>query len=166
MKKQVLLPDVLHETLQRLAGDGILLVAGDPPNPMTIGWGTVGPIWNRQIMTVMVRPVRYTFGLMEQVKDFSVCVLPDGFAKELLLCGSKSGRNTDKIAACKFSMEKCATVDAFCIAESIIHFECTTVHKQVVDGATLDPAIVRRYYPARDFHTVYYGEIKGIFVNG
>jgi len=74
MRKEVELFDVYQETLDKLDGKGILLVAGDPPNLMTIGWATIGHIWGKQIMTVLIRPVRYTFSLMESAKDFSVCV--------------------------------------------------------------------------------------------
>ena len=38
--------DVYRETIGKLAGNGIILLAGDPPNPMTIGWGTIGEIWH------------------------------------------------------------------------------------------------------------------------
>ncbi|MFZ4563469.1 MAG: flavin reductase family protein [Bacteroidales bacterium] len=163
MRNQVELFDVLKETLDKLDGNGILLVAGDPPNPMTIGWGTVGHIWHKQIMTVMVRPVRHTFSLMESVKDFSVCVLPDEYLNQLNICGSKSGRDVNKIEICNFTIERCTTADSFLIAESTIHFECRIVHKHLLDPSTLDPAIVKRYYPLKDFHMVYYGEILGIY---
>ena len=163
MRKEVELFDVYQETLDKLDGNGILLVAGDPPNPMTIGWGTIGHIWNKQIMTVLVRPVRHTFNLMESVKDFSVCVLPNAFRKELNTCGTKSGRDVDKISTCNFNVEKCSKADSFFIAESTIHFECRILHKHLLDPATLDPKIIRRYYPLKDFHMVYYGEILGIY---
>ena len=163
MRKEVELFDVYQETLDNLDGKGILLVAGDPPNPMTIGWGTIGHIWNKQIMTVLVRPVRYTFSLMESVKDFSVCVLPDQYRKELNICGTKSGRDIDKISVCNFKVEKCSKAVSFFIAESTIHFECRIVHKHLLDPATLDPKIIKRYYPLKDFHMVYYGEILGIY---
>ena len=163
MRKEVELFDVFHETLAKLDDDGILLVAGDPPNPMTIGWGTIGHIWNKQIMTVLVRPVRYTYNLMESVKDFSICVLPDQYKKQLSICGTKSGRDLDKIAACNFSLEKCKTADAFFISGSTIFFECRIVHKHFLDPATLDTAIVKRNYPKKDFHMVYYGELLVIY---
>ena len=166
MRKEIGFFDVFRETLDKLDGDGILLVAGDPPNPMTIGWGTLGYIWHKQIITVMVRPTRYTFNLMENIKDFSVCVLPDQFGKELSLCGNHSGRDTDKLALCNLHPEKCVKADAFFLAESELHFECRMVHKHPLDPATLDPAIIKRYYPKRDFHTVYYGEILGIYGKG
>jgi flavin reductase (DIM6/NTAB) family NADH-FMN oxidoreductase RutF len=165
MRKEVEFFDVYHETLDKLEGDGILLVAGDPPNPMTIGWGTLGHIWNKQIMTVLVRPTRHTFSLMESVKDFSVCVLTDQFRKQLNICGTKSGRDINKIEACHFTMEHGFKTESFFIAESTIHFECRIVHKHLLDSSTLEPGIIKRYYPLKDFHMVYYGEILGVFRN-
>ncbi|HNY03056.1 MAG TPA: flavin reductase, partial [Bacteroidales bacterium] len=141
----------------------ILLVAGNPPNPMTIGWATFGHIWNRPVLTVLVRPVRYTFGKMETVTDFSICVLPDSLKKAVDFCGTRSGCDTDKFESTGLHPEKCITADSFFIAESVLHFECRTLHKHFLDPATLDPAIVKRYYPKKDFHMVYYGEILGIY---
>lgn len=163
MRKKVELSGVFGETLDKLDGEGILLVAGNPPNPMTIGWSTVGRIWNRKIMTVMVRPVRHTFSLMEVAKDFSVCVLPDQYRKQLNFCGTRSGRDVNKLEACNLHIEKCISADAFFISESIIHFECRMIHKHFLDPATMDPAMIKRYYPKKDFHMVYYGEILGIY---
>jgi flavin reductase (DIM6/NTAB) family NADH-FMN oxidoreductase RutF len=163
MRKEVGFFDVVHETLDKLDGDGILLVAGDPPNPMTIGWATVGHIWGKQVMTVLVRPVRHTFSLMESVNDFSVCVLPDQYRKALSFCGTRSGREINKIEACNFKIEKCVRAASFYLAESVIHFECRIIHKHRLDPTTLDPAIMKKYYPQRDFHMVYYGEILGIY---
>jgi flavin reductase (DIM6/NTAB) family NADH-FMN oxidoreductase RutF len=163
MRQEIDFFDVYHETLDKLDGNGTLLVAGDPPNPMTIGWATMGHIWHKKIVTVMVRPTRHTFGLMESVKDFSVCVLPDDYLHELNICGTRSGRDTDKIKQCGFSIEPCYRVQSHFVAESSIHYECRIVHKHRLDPATLDQKIISRYYPLRDFHMVYYGEILGIF---
>ncbi len=165
MRRETDFFDVFRETLDKLDGEGILVVAGDPPNPITIGWGTLGYIWHRQIITVLIRPTRYTFGLMESARDFSVCVLPDRYAKTLAICGTRSGRDTDKIKLCDLHPEKGLKSDSNFIAESEIHFECRIVHKHRLDPATLDPAIIKRNYPLSDFHMVYYGEILGIYRN-
>jgi flavin reductase (DIM6/NTAB) family NADH-FMN oxidoreductase RutF len=165
MRKKVDLYEAFSETLDKLDSDGILLVAGNPPNPMTIGWSTIGHIWNKAIMNVLVRPVRHTFQLMESGGDFSVCILPDQYRKELKLCGTRSGRDINKLEVCNLHIEKCSKVNSFFISESIIHFECRTVHKHFLDPATLDPAICKRYYPEKDYHMVYYGEILGIYRN-
>lgn len=165
MLKEVDIFDVLPETLDKLDGEGILLVAGDPPNPMTIGWATAGHIWHRKVITVLVRPTRYTFSLMENARDFSLCVLPVDRRDALNLCGTKSGRDTDKIEACRFQAEKCFRAEAYFIAGSDIHIECRIIHKHRVDPVTLDPSIVKRFYPLLDFHMVYYGEILGTYRN-
>jgi len=157
--------DEYHETIGKLGGNGIILLAGDPPNPMTIGWGTIGEIWHMPIFTVLVRPTRYTFGLMEKAKDFTVCVLPDGYEKHLAICGTKSGRHMDKIKVCGFTLEKSAHIGTPFIAQSGIHYECRIVHKHHLDPAALDPAINQKYYQTRDWHMVYYGEILGVFVS-
>lgn len=163
MREKVELSDVLLDALDKLDGDGILLVAGDPPNPMTIGWGTIGHIWNKDIMNVLVRPVRHTFSLMESWTDFSVCILPGHYRKEINFCGTRSGRDINKLEACNLHIENCLKVNAYFISESIIHFECRTVHRHFLDHTTLDPAISKKYYPKKDFHMVYYGEILGIY---
>lgn len=68
-------------------------------NTMTIGWGNIGVIWNKPIFTVLVRPSRFTFGLLEASGEFTVSVPLTDMSKALALCGSKSGRDMDKFAA-------------------------------------------------------------------
>ncbi len=157
--------DMYHETIGKLAGNGIILLAGDPPNPMTIGWGTLGEIWHMPIFTVLVRPTRFTFGLMEKARDFTVCVLPEGYKKHLAICGSKSGRDMDKIKVCGFTLGQSANVGTPFITQSAFHYECRIVHKHRLDPSVLDKAIDHKYYQTKDWHMVYYGEIMGTFVN-
>ena len=42
--------------------DWALLTAGTEEryNSMTIGWGSLGTVWNKDVLTVYVRPDRYT----------------------------------------------------------------------------------------------------------
>jgi flavin reductase (DIM6/NTAB) family NADH-FMN oxidoreductase RutF len=165
MRKEIGFFDVFHKTLDNLQGEGIILVAGNPPNPMTIGWGTLGEIWRLPVFIVLVRPTRYTFQLMENSTTFTVCVFPEGFSHHIALCGSRSGRDTDKIKLCGFTMEPGIRIPTPFIAESTIHYECRIIHKNRLDPNQLDPSIIKRYYPAKDWHMVYYGEIKGVFTD-
>jgi flavin reductase (DIM6/NTAB) family NADH-FMN oxidoreductase RutF len=155
--------EAFHETIEKLSGDGILIVAGDPPNPMTIGWGTLGVIWGMPIFTVLVRPTRFTFQLMENSIDFSVNILPDEYEKQLSFCGTRSGRKTDKVKECGFTMEKGINIFTPFIEQATLHYECRIVEKNRLDPSTLDPLVIKRYYPLQDFHTVYYGEIVGAY---
>jgi len=90
-------------------------------------------------------------------------VFPDQFHKELNICGTKSGRDINKLAACNFQVEKCIKAESYFTSNASFHFECRIVHKHLLDPGSLDPSIIKRYYPQKDFHMVYYGEILGIF---
>ncbi|MBC8316087.1 MAG: flavin reductase [Bacteroidetes bacterium] len=163
MRKQIGTFDAFDETMEKMRGEGILLIAGVPPNPMTIGWGTLGYVWSKPVFVILVRPNRYTFELIENVKDFTINVLPKGFNQETAICGTESGRDIDKVAKCNFDMKHGECSNAFYISQSVIHYECRIIHKNKVDPGTLEPSIIDTYYEQRDFHTIYYGEILGVF---
>jgi len=163
MRKELEISSVFGETLERLKGQGVILLAGDPPNPMTIGWGTIGFIWGKLIFTVLVRPSRFTYARMESSGEFTINLFPDAFSDQLSLCGTKSGRNVDKFAECGFTLEQGINVTTPFIRESSIHFECRIIHKHDLQPETLDQGILKKYYPKGDLHRVYYGEIVGVF---
>ena len=94
MKRQIGTFDAVDITLERLnentGGDGLLLIGGENGNPMAIGWATIGIIWSLPIFTVLVRPSRYTFELIEKSGEFSVNVLEPRYTKKILHCASSS----------------------------------------------------------------------------
>jgi hypothetical protein len=66
----------LKETFEVMNDLGLLLVSGDmdKPNVMAIGWGTAGITWGKPLFVVLVRPSRYTYGLIEKSGEFTVNV--------------------------------------------------------------------------------------------
>ena len=83
-----------EQTVTRLRHPGVLLVVPSPNggvNAMTIGWGTIGTIWSKAIFAVMVRPSRYTYGLMESSDSFTVCVFGLDKKDAVDYCGTYSG---------------------------------------------------------------------------
>ena len=54
--------------------DWALLTAGAPDhfNGMTISWGAMGTIWHKSIITVYVRPDRYTWQFLKDSDAFTV----------------------------------------------------------------------------------------------
>ena len=163
MRKEVEINSVFAETIESLKGKGIILLAGSPPNPMTIGWGTLGYIWGKFIFTVLVRPSRFTYSRMEEANEFTINILPDTYSKQISFCGKVSGRDFDKIAESGFNLEPGIHLMTPFLKESIIHYECRTVSKNDLLPEALDERILDNYYSRGDFHTVYYGEIVGIF---
>ena len=155
--------EVINQTLTGTSDGGLLLVTGEQGNPMTIGWGTIGQIWGRPIFTVLVRPSRFSFSLLEALGEFTVCLPAPEHRRALAICGSKSGRDTDKIDACGFSLSPSEHVDVPFITECPVHYECRVIHKSNVINADLNSEIVAEEYASGDFHRVYYGEIVGVY---
>ena len=158
----------LDKVYKELNGDGAFLVAQDKDgkvNVMTIGWATIGYVWTKPMMTVYVRPTRYTYEILENAKTFSVCVPSAGKLKqELIFCGTNSGRMLDKVKQCHFTMIKGKLKDTQLIEGCKHYYECEIVEKNKVLPETLSKDIIDNLYPKRDFHTVYYGEIKHALV--
>ena len=155
--------DLIRKSVELLGDGGLFLVSGTKGNPMTIGWGVIGQIWGRPVFQVLVRPSRHSFSLLEELGEFTVCVPTEHQRKELALCGSKSGRDLDKIAACGLTLAPSARVSVPYIAECTAHYECRVIHVNDVVNATLDREIVAGSYPKGDFHRVYFGQIEGVF---
>ncbi len=161
-KKQVGYSDCVEGILRGFNEDRVLLVSRGnegPPNAMTIGWGQVGIIWRKPVFTVLVRPSRYTYTLIEQSGDFTVNVLPLSLKELAQYCGTASGRNRDKFKERGLTAVPSLKVKAPLIQECLLHFECRIVHKNDVIPSELAAPIASAFYPKGDFHRLYFGEI-------
>ena len=155
----------MSETQALLPKPGELLVAvgeDGKPNAMTIGWGLIGFIWGKPIFTVLVRPSRYTYTLLEESDSFTVCVPAKAHNKIVGFCGTKSGRDYDKFAECQMEPLPSIAVSAPGIAGFPVIYECQTVHTNDLIPANLTEEITSSAYPAGDFHRLYYGEIMAV----
>jgi len=160
--------DYLNETIGVLRKGGLLLVSADAdgkPNAMTIGWATIGVIWGKPILVVLVRPSRYTYGLMEQADDFTVNVPSAELREAVAFCGSKSGRDYDKFAEKGLTAVPGKKVKSPIIDQCLINYECKVVHKNDVLKDKLASEIVSSAYAGGDFHTIYYGEILSVYAS-
>jgi flavin reductase (DIM6/NTAB) family NADH-FMN oxidoreductase RutF len=152
---------------------GVLLTtkAGDTVNTMTIGWGKIGIEWNRPVFIAYVRETRYTKQLLEAAGEFTVNI-PVGDADSRILgyCGTKSGRDTDKIADLSLTLVDSDNVQVPGIRELPLTLECKVIYKQKQDLAQLPESITDRFYPVvdedgfRDYHIAYYGEIVNAYL--
>ncbi|MGH4137423.1 flavin reductase family protein [Clostridium sp.] len=157
----------LEDGMEVLHTQGAFLTvkSGDKINTMTIGWGTVGYVWNKPIFTVMVRKSRYTYDFMENSDNFTVSIpLSKNLKNELMVCGSKSGRDIDKFKECNLTLEKSKKVDTPIISECELHYECKIVYKQEMNPELLSKDIVEGSYKTGDYHTLYYGEIVETYI--
>ncbi len=141
----------------------MVLTAGDFArrefNPMTISWGSLGWIWGRPFVHVVVRPHRHTHGFMERFDTFTVTAFSEMYRRSLQLLGEMSGRDGDKAAAAKLTPVAAEKVAAPAFAEAELVLECRKIFRAPLEpGQFLDPTIAEEY-PDRDYHTAYYGEV-------
>lgn len=73
--------------------DWALLTAGNSEkfNTMTVSWGGVGILWNKNVATVYVRKSRYTLEFIDKFDHFSLTFGGDAMRKALTFCGKNSG---------------------------------------------------------------------------
>lgn len=152
---------------------GILLTtkAGDKVNTMTIGWGKIGIEWNRPVFIAYVRETRFTKQLLEENGEFTVNIpYGDLDSKILGYCGTKSGRDTDKIQDLGLTLVDSRYIQVPGIAELPLTLECKVIYRQKQDLTKLPQDILDRFYPEigengfRDYHIAYYGEIVNAYL--
>jgi flavin reductase (DIM6/NTAB) family NADH-FMN oxidoreductase RutF len=156
---------------------GILLTscAGDKVNSMVIGWGTLGVNWNRPVFAAYVRVGRFTRELLDQNPEFTINMpLSEPDRNVIAVCGGKSGRDMDKLAACGLHTVPGETVSVPALREFPVTLECKVLYRQEQEPALLPEALQTRFYPAdkdssftgsnRDAHVTYFGEIVSAYV--
>lgn len=156
-----------NQTFGLFDNQWLVLTSGDFAsqqfNAMTISWGSLGILWNRPFVQVVVRPVRYTYEFMERYDTFTLCAFPRACHKALSLLGTKSGRDGDKIAEARLTPIAAECVSAPAYAEAELVIECRKIYWQDIDPTHfLDPQIDQNY-PDRDYHRIYFGEVLAIY---
>ena len=146
---------------------GILLTtkAEGQVNTMTIGWGTMGIEWGRPMFVAYVRESRYTHEMLERSGEFTVNI-PIGAvdSKILGVCGTKSGRDMDKIRELNLTLEDPMNISVPGIKELPLTLECKILYRMEQTLDTIPQDIIEKYYPNGDFHYAYYGQIVGAYI--
>lgn len=172
MKKQINLWEYAGEILEQVGTAALVTAKADGQvNPMTIGWGTLGVQWGKPIFIVFVRQSRHTKTLLDKNGEFTINVPLKGTDRKATLgfCGSKSGRDVDKIKELGLTLEEPEKISVPGIKEFPITLECRVVYKQDQDLSVLEEDKCRRYYAPGtandgDYHTAYYGEVLSAYI--
>ena len=104
MFKKIEFKDFNENPFTLFKKDYALITAGSlqKHNTMTVGWGTLGILWRKEIAIAYVKPNRYTYDFTNQNNYFTLCWFDDSSkSREILkICGTKSGRDIDKDKVC------------------------------------------------------------------
>lgn len=139
-------------------------------NTMSISWGTMGIEWNKPIVTVFVRGSRHTKGLLDKNPEFTVNIPVGQIDKRIIsLCGSKSGRDLDKIKELGLTTVEPEIVSVPAIRELPLTLECRVLYAQQQLPACIKGDGISGHYNADanihdNYHTAYYAEIVSAYV--
>ena len=147
--------------------DWALLTAGTMAkhNAMTISWGQMGSLWGmpgkaKNIVTVFVKPVRYTFAFMEEQDIFTVCWFPKEFRKDLGILGSKSGRDGDKLALTGLTAKPFGAGVGY--EQATMTLVCKKIYSEQLKKERIPQEAVQAFYSGGDGlepHHMYIGEV-------
>lgn len=134
-----------------------------PFNVMTASWGCVGWLWNKPVAVIFVRPERFTHDFIEDNAVVTLSFLgkdPD-MRSIYNLCGSKSGRECDKIKETGLMPvdTECGSVT---FKQARLTLECEKLYKDnIKPECFLNPEISKWYGGSHGgYHDAYILEIK------
>ena len=139
--------------------DWALLTAGTEGhfNSMTIGWGALGTVWNKDVLTVYVRPDRYTWQFLKDSDTFTVAFFPERCRKALTIMGTLSGRDGDKVAAAGLTPRFLPQGITF--EEAAETFVCRKIYMAPMAYKDVPPYAQKIYQNGVEPHWIFMGEV-------
>ena len=142
--------------------DWALVTAGDIGhfNTMTVSWGSMGTLWNRPVVTVYIKPVRYTSQFLTGSDYFTVSYYDEKYRNALSLLGSKSGRDTEKIA--ESGLTPVAVGESVSFAEAKKTILLRKLYESQFVAEKLPEFAKDKFYDDEAWHIVFIGEVVDI----
>ena len=139
-------------------------------NTMTVSWGSLGTLWSKPVVTVYVRPTRYTHTYLESSDMFTVTFFSDDYRSDLAVLGKMSGRDCDKIALTQLEPTYITRDDDSCMSaigfkQAQLTLTCKKIYAEDFKLELIPTDAAQTYYPHLEEgdgpHTFYIGEVVG-----
>ena len=132
-------------------------------NMMTASWGCMGILWNKNIVNIYVRPSRYTYNYLANNDYFTLNFLEDGNDNTYSFCGTKSGKDYDKVAETGLIPVRFSDY-LYGFDKSKYIFLCKKIYSQPMSiDCFSDQESGKKLYPNDDVHTMFVAEIEKIY---
>jgi flavin reductase (DIM6/NTAB) family NADH-FMN oxidoreductase RutF len=165
MSYKTIKPEELNGNVFNMIGhDWMLITASDgkSTNTMTASWGGMGVLWNKPVAFCFIRPQRHTFSLTEGAERFSLSFFTEDYRQALRLCGTKSGRDTDKFAEAGLTPAYCNGVPF--VAEARLVLICRKLYADMLKKEAFTDTALLSNYKEDDFHRMYVMEIEQAYI--
>lgn len=134
-----------------------LVKADDIVNPITIGWGLIGILWNKPCLCLFIHKSRFSKQLFDKANSFSLCVLKDEYRKYLEYFGRVSGRCENKVEVS--SLEVSYSNDTPYFVESDLVIIAKKMTETCFNTAIINDERILNWYKKDGVHSIYFGEI-------
>lgn len=163
--KEIAVEELKFNPFTKIGKEWVLVTAGNEEghNTMTASWGGVGVMWGKNVVSVYIRPQRYTKEFVDANDTFTLSFYDETYKKALSICGSKSGRDCDKEKEAGLTPYYVDGTTAFEEADMILvcrkqyHQDMAPEHFDVKEND-------EKWYPDHDYHTMYMAEIVKVLV--
>ena len=136
----------------------------DEHNSMTIGWGGLGVLYRKDVVTVYIRENRYSYHLFEDCEYFTVSIYNKEYKDALTIYGTKSGRDGNKDLLTGFHPIKLDNAVSY--EEASLILVCKKVYQAKLDEDKFTTKLAEEFYQNNDDgtrHHMYIGEIISIY---
>ena len=123
MQKQVEYSDAIKTKYPEQVVIAIAKDRNGKANPVTLGW-TMIVSGNPPMMAIAVAKKHYSVEAINHSKCFTICYPSSEMADAALFFGSKSGRDTDKLAEFQCETSPAEKIDSVLLSDAVANFEC------------------------------------------
>lgn len=156
--------DIKINPFETISKNWFLLTSGrseENYNTMTANWGTLGTLWNKSIVSVFVRPQRYTFQFIEANELFTISFFDNKYKDSLKLCGSASGRDINKAKSA--NLTPISGDNSVYFKEADLVLVCKKLYFTDLDKSNfLETKIIDEFYENKDYHRMYVAQVTNI----
>lgn len=136
-----------------------LVTAGtkDKFNTMTISWGSMGTLWFKSVITIYIRPDRYTFEFLENSDTFTVSFFHEDKKNILGVLGRCSGRDMDKMRESGLTPKYLD--NGITWGEAKKTYVCRKLYMEQMDKSKFPPDALKCYKDNGPAHYIIIGEV-------
>lgn len=155
--------EALNIDIFKLIADQWGLVAAGSANDfnaMTVNWGSLGVMWGKSVVTVYVKPIRYTSEYLDREEYFTLSFFPERYKNDLGVLGTYSGRDCDKLSMTSLTPE--VTGKGIVFSEAELTLVCKKLYSEPMKLERIPSFAVEKYYKEEAPHIIYVGEVLEI----
>jgi len=159
--------DIDENVFKMIDKDWMLITAGKmgDVNTMTASWGHLGILWKLPVAICYIRPQRHTFNFANRYADYTLTFFEKQHKDILNFCGTKSGRDYDKIAETGLVPLETPSGSIY-FEQARLVLECKKIYQDDMRAENfVRPEIAVKNYPKNDYHRCYYGEVIRVLVS-